>query len=211
MNSNTPMEIEGKWLVKELRSLEFKLNVLGAECIQSRVYENNLRFDTPERKLSEQWKVLRLRQDTAVRFTFKSPQKSEGGIRSNAEIEFTVGDFELSKQFLEALGYEMYFQYEKYRAVYELDGCHIMLDELPYGDFVEIEGEDSDAVVALAEKLGLNIHASSALNYAGLFDFYCQQTSSGFQNLTFAAFESVTVTPTQLGLRYADEEPTESA
>lgn len=210
MNSDTPMEIEGKWLVQELRSLEFRLNVLGAECIQPRVYENNLRFDTPNRELSGQWKVLRLRQDNNARFTFKSPQKTEGGIRSNVEIEFTVGDFEKAKQFLKALGYEMYFRYEKYRAIYMLDGCYIMLDEMPYGDFIEIEGEDSDAVVALAEKLELDIHASSALNYAGLFDYYCQQTGCGFQHLTFAAFDGVTVTPKQLGLRYADQEPRES-
>ena len=149
---NAPMEIEGKWLVENLRSIEFRLNVMGAVCSQPRVYENNLRYDTTNRALSNQGRVLRLRQDNDSRFTFKAPQNVEGGIRSNTEIEFTVGNFDLAKQFLEALGYEMFFQYEKYRAVYELDGCHIMLDELPYGDFVEIEGDDTSAVAELAQK-----------------------------------------------------------
>lgn len=201
---NTPVEIEGKWLVKDLRSIEFKLNVLGAVCIQSRVYENNLRFDTPDRVLSNDWKVLRLRQDNESRFTFKSPQKVESGIRSATEIEFTVGDFDLAQQFLEALGYEMYFQYEKYRAVYELDRCHIMLDELPYGNFVEIEGEGPDDISALAEKLELDRAAGSDLNYAGLFQHYCQQSGNELPHLTFTAFEELTVTPDELGLRYAD-------
>ena len=200
----TPVEIEGKWLVKDLRALEFKLNVLGAVLIQARVYENNLRFDTQDRTLSQQRKVLRLRQDKENRFTFKAPRKTEGGIRENTEIEFTVGDFDLAKQFLEALGYEMYFRYEKLRAVYELEGCHIMLDELPYGSFLEIEGENSAAVAALAEQLKLDVTASSPLNYARLFSYYLEQTGQSFQHLTFKNFEGVTVSPEQLGLRYAD-------
>jgi adenylate cyclase class 2 len=199
------MEIEGKWLVKDLRSIEFKLNVLGASSSQARLYENNLRYDTPDRALSQNWKVLRLRQDKEARFTFKAPQQSEGSIRTNTEIEFTVGDFGLAEQFLEALGYEMYFQYEKYRAVYELDGCHIMLDELPYGDFVEIEGSDSASIEALANKLELDISAGSALNYAGLFTYYLEQSGQAFQHLTFENFKNLTVTPDQLGLRYADQ------
>lgn len=200
-----PMEIEGKWLVKDLRAIEFKLKVLGAVCSQPRIYENNLRYDTPDRALSSQWKVLRLRRDNDVRFTFKAPQQSEGSIRSNIEIEFAVGEFDLAAQFLEALGYEMYFQYEKYRAVYELAGCHIMLDELPYGDFVEIEGEEPSLIEALALKLELDIAKGSALNYAGLFELYCLESSHSFQHLTFENFENLIVTPVQLGLQYADQ------
>lgn len=199
-----PMEIEGKWLVNDLRSIEFKLKMLGASCSQPRVYENNLRYDTPDHVLSSQWKVLRLRQDTEAHFTFKAPQESEGNIRSNIEIEFTVGDFDLAEQFLEALGYEMYFQYEKYRAVYELDGCHVMLDELPYGNFVEIEGNERSLIEALTKRLELDITAGSALNYASLFTYYLQQTGHTFEHLTFENFKNITVIPVQLGLRYAD-------
>ncbi|MEE4195620.1 MAG: class IV adenylate cyclase [Anaerolineae bacterium] len=201
-----PLEIEGKWLVKHLRSIEFRLHALGAVCIQPRLHENNLRFDTPSRELSNQWKVLRLRQDSDARFTFKAPQQVQGGIRSNIEIEFTVGDYELGKQFLEALGYEVYFQYEKFRAVYLLEDCHIMLDELPYGDFVEIEGKVYADIADLAAKLELDLAASSTMNYARLFEYYCQQSGSHLQHLTFAAFENLTVTPEQLGLRFADEQ-----
>ena len=61
---------------------------------------------------------------------------------SRTEIEFGVDDFAKAKQFLEHLGYQSILVYEKYRTTYELDHAHIMLDELPYGNFIEIEGED---------------------------------------------------------------------
>lgn len=199
-----PIETEGKWLVQDLRAVEFKLSVLGAQCIQPRTYEHNLRFDTPDRLLSSQHKVLRLREDSAARCTFKSPQRVENGIRRNQEIEFTVNDAEQARHFLEALGYQVYFVYEKYRAVYAYGGCHIMLDELPYGDFIEIEGEHPRQVLELAGQLGLNPAASSALNYASLFSFYCENSDAALQHLTFANFEGRAVLPDQLGLLYAD-------
>lgn len=51
------------------------------------------------------------------------------------EIEFTVGNFESAIQFLEALGFEPAAYYEKYRETHELNGAHVMLDELPFGSF----------------------------------------------------------------------------
>ena len=72
-------------------------------------------------------------------------QRSQRGrgwdIFSRQEIEFAVEDFETAKKFLEALGYVQIVIYEKFRTIYELKDSHIMLDELPYGEFVEIEGE----------------------------------------------------------------------
>lgn len=201
---SAPLETEGKWLVQDLPALERKIISLGAACLQQRTYENNLRFDTTGRELSSQYKVLRLRQDTQARFTFKSPHTVENGIRSNVEIEFTVGDAAAAQDFLEALGYEMYFQYEKYRAVYLLEGCQLMLDELPYGDFIEIEGDSPAVIIALAQRLGLAPATSSPLNYAGLFDSYCQRTGKSFQHLTFENFTGFSVEPADLGLVYAD-------
>jgi adenylate cyclase class IV len=48
------------------------------------------------------------------------------------------------QKIIESLGYVLQFTYEKYRTTYFIDDAYIMLDELPDGLFVEIEGNDQN-------------------------------------------------------------------
>jgi len=54
----------------------------------------------------------------------------------------------------EALGYAVYMMYEKYRTTFRLDNLEVVLDELPYGNFVEIEGLTVKAFNRLPGKWG---------------------------------------------------------
>ena len=54
--------------------------------------------------------------------------------------KFEVSSFDNAKALLEALGYRVSVMYEKYRTTYDWGGCEVTLDEMPYGDFAEIEG-----------------------------------------------------------------------
>ena len=104
--STNGVETEAKFYVRGLKKVEMRLLELKAHSIQPRVHEINLRFDNLDGNLRRDFKVLRLRKDTEAKFTFKGPsQEREGGVMSRKEIEFTVGDFESAKQFLELLGY----------------------------------------------------------------------------------------------------------
>lgn len=201
---NIPQEIEGKWLVRDLKKLEARLLALGAFCVQERCYENNLRFDTQERQISKKLNVLRLRQDDDARLTFKGKLDMDNGVGRRAEIEFSVSDFELAKQFLEALDYSVVFRYEKYRTTYVVGSNHVMLDEMPYGDFIEIEGSSGEAVRVLSEQLKLDWDARAMTSYTGLFSTYCTNTGQEIRDLTFDDFVGVTVAPQELGLRIAD-------
>ena len=62
------------------------------------------------------------------------------GIISRFEAEVNVGDFANTKLILEKLGFMVTASYEKYRSTFFLDNTEIVLDELPFGNFVEIEG-----------------------------------------------------------------------
>jgi adenylate cyclase class 2 len=126
------------------------------------VLERHPRFDLPDASLRAGRRVLRLRYDTEARLTYKGGNENTGGVLSREEIEFVVEDFEKAKKFLEALGYQQIFYYEKYRTTYELDKILVMLDELPYGNFVEIEGETEETIQALSRKLHLNWDATIA-------------------------------------------------
>jgi adenylate cyclase class 2 len=71
------------------------------------------------------------------------------------ELEVTVDDFEAAR-LLEALGYKVMLMYEKYRADYRLDGVMITLDEMPYGNFTELEGLDAASIQAVAKETDLD-------------------------------------------------------
>jgi adenylate cyclase class 2 len=197
-------ETEVKFYVNDLKRLETRLLELGARLIQPRVLETNLRFDLPDESLRSEGRVLRLRRADDVRLTYKGQSEEIEGVRSREEIEFTVGDFETARQFIEALGYVEFATYEKFRATYELAGCHIMLDELPYGDFVEIEGEGVDSIRLTATSLGLDWEAAVQSSYLGLYKRLCADRNLDPAKLTFAALEGFDITPEMLDVRPAD-------
>jgi adenylate cyclase class 2 len=198
-------ETEAKFYVRDLKRIEMRLLELKAHLILPRIHEINLRFDNPNGDLRREFKVLRLRKDAEAKFTFKGPGVEVGGALSRREIEFTVGDFESAQQFLDALGFTPIVFYEKFRATFELKGIHIMLDELPHGNFVEIEGEDISTLQQVAELLGLNWDASIKASYHALFVRAAQKHGLDEANLSFEALKSVSITAEDMSVVPADQ------
>lgn len=198
-------ETEVKFYVQDLKKIELRLLDLKAQLIQPRTHETNLRFDNASSELRNSSRVLRLRQDEKARFTFKGPSlERDDGVLSRREIEFVVENFESAKQFLEALGYETVVFYEKFRATYEINDIHIMLDELPYGEFVEIEGESVEAIHAIADLLGLHWDRTVKAGYHALFERVAGKFNLEPSQLSFAALEKVKITPEDLSIQAAD-------
>ena len=198
-------EVEAKFYVRDLARIARALQERRAQCVQPRVLEINLRYDLPDGSLKAAGQVLRLRQDAQTRLTYKGPTTHSDGILSRDEIELAVADFEQARQLLEALGYLVSARYEKYRTTYQLNGRQIMLDELPYGDFVEIEGPDEAAVRALAADLGLAMSAAIPASYLALFERLCAESGLDPGQLTFAALGELQPEPDALNVRAADE------
>jgi adenylate cyclase class 2 len=198
--SKSDRELEVKFLIPDLMALQARLEALGAQLVQPRVHEINLRFDTPDGDLTRSYRVLRLRQDTQARLTYKGPGELVDGVRARQELEFTVGDFDTAKAFLEALGYVVSVMYEKYRATYALGGVLVTLDEMPYGNFIETEGPDGASIHRTAEVLGLDWERRILDSYIVLFDRLRERLGLAFRDLSFANFESLTVTRDMLGL-----------
>ena len=198
-------EIEVKLYVRDLKKIEAGLLERKARLIQARVFERNLRFDQPDGRLRAEGRVLRLRQDAEARLTYKGASDLVDGIMSRRELEFTIGDLETARKVLLALGYVEVAVYEKYRAVYELGDCHIMLDELPYGNFVEIEGADAEAIHSTADLMGLDMEAATGDSYLGIFQRYCQKRGWSQSILTFEALRGVVFNLTDLNIQAADK------
>ena len=197
-------ELEVKFYVRDLAGVEARIRKSRAVLAQPRTHEINLRFDTPGGDLARSYRVLRLRQDTAARLTYKGPAQSQEGVRIRQEIEFTVGDFHSARKLLEALGYQIAMIYEKYRTVYDLDQVHIALDELPYGDFVEIEGPDVSSIRSANQITGLNWEATVPESYTMMFDRLRNEFNLPYHNLVFESFQGTGIDVSKLNIEPAD-------
>ena len=197
-------ELEVKFHIGDLGALEQRLQSLGAPCSQSRTYEVNLRLDTPDQALTRSLQVLRLRQDSKARLTYKGPGRDEGGVHLRREIEFVVSDFEQARSLLETLGYQVSMMYEKYRTVFELGEVHVTLDEMPFGAFAELEGPDPASIQETAMRLGLNWQARVLDSYTALFESLRGKMEFTFRDLSFENFRSLQMPLDTIGIYPAD-------
>jgi adenylate cyclase, class 2 len=188
-------ETEVKFYMPDLVNFAQRLEAAGAEVTAPRVYERNVRYENAEKSLTERGLVVRLRQDTRVRLTYKEPPPAGTSVtdlshRFEAEVE--VSDFDTMEVILGKLGYFPHLVYEKYRTTYELDGVEIVLDEMPYGGFIELEGA-ADAIESVIQKLDLQNQRRYATNYISLFENVRRNLHLDFIDLTFANFEGIDV------------------
>jgi len=197
-------ELELKFLLSYPPALETRLQALRANLVHKRVHEINLRFDTPDGALTSSSQVLRLRQDYQARITYKGPSETEGGVRKRREIEFTVGDYQAAQALLEALGYQVSLMYEKYRTSYEWERVQIVLDEMPYGTFAEIEGSTPEQIRAVSDRLNLDWSKGVLDSYTVLFDKLRAAHGFTFRDLSFANFANLQADLFILGISPAD-------
>jgi len=185
-------ETEVKIYLHDLEPIRQQLEAWGATLTHERIFERNVRYDNSDGQLTQRGIVLRLREDNAVRLTYKAPGNTVRGIVTRDELELELSDFDTMEMILEKLGYRPYMVYEKYRTTYELNGAEIMLDELPYGNFVEIEG-DVDLIEEILEQGGLQEVERREHSYTKLFEFVQHHLELNFRDLTFENFEDIDV------------------
>ena len=198
------IEKEVKFYIHDLKNIERQIINLGGVIVQPRVFESNLRFDTHKRELSASCQVLRLRQDTRARLTFKGPADPNSEVSARLEYEVEISDLATGRHILEALGYEVITIYEKYRTSYFLNEVEISLDEMPFGSFMEIEGADTQHIQAMAGKLNLKWENRSALSYLHIFSQVKERLGLSMRDLTFDNFSVLEIQPDHLQLSHAD-------
>lgn len=202
----TDTETEVKFLIINPQEYLKKLVACGAELVQERVLERNIRMDLPGMALRNAGKVLRLRQDREVHLTYKDGGQQVEGVLTRREIEFKADDFETARRFFAALGYEEVAFYEKYRRTYSLGNLLITFDEMPYGTFTEIEGDPPVLIRAAADMLLLDWSARINMSYLVMFDVFKRATGFDGAELTFAALTGMTISADTLGVKPADKE-----
>lgn len=185
-------ETEVKLYVPDLHAAATQLAAAGATLAVPRVFERNVRYEDRDNTLSSRDVVLRLRQDNRVRLTYKEGGTAQDGIVSRLEAEVEVSDFEKMQFILSRLGFAPAMIYEKYRTTYHLGDTEIVLDEMPFGNFVEIEGEHQ-AIEAVITTLGWGANTRIPASYVRLFGFLRTRMGLTFNDMTFDNFKGIII------------------
>jgi adenylate cyclase class 2 len=161
-------EIEVKIKIDNLEKVIEKLSALGAELVKGRHWEENTLYDFPSQSLLNQKCALRLRiENKKAYLTYKGPPQKSRKFKIREEYETEVKNGKQIKKILKELGLIPSFQYKKHRTNYRFKKCKICLDETSIGNFVELEGEQSQ-IVRIATSLGFQKREFIKLDYIQL-------------------------------------------
>lgn len=162
-------EIEKKYRLseEERERLRARLPDVAAAVLRGKESEENILFAGPA--IDPQTKVLRLRivGGRAI-LTYKERFRSESAISRQREDETAVANPTEMIAILDGLGYRPALVYEKRRETWSLDQqAELVIDELPFGLFAEIEG-DEQAILEAEKTLGLESTPAEMKTYPEL-------------------------------------------
>lgn len=180
-------ELELKFIVHHPGAMRHALLHIGAES-QGEVHEMNFFFENPEGTLTSSGRRLRLRRTNGALLTYKErPEHPLPGVKDMVEFETDVSDLDQMQKILERLGYKEDMVYEKYRETFNLGDVQIVLDRLPIGTFMEIEGNRS-RILSVARRLGLDPDEAIAVGYVEMIRIVCQAEGIELRKVTFDNF-----------------------
>lgn len=184
------LEIEVKFYLSDMDRIRSRIIELGAESM-GRAFETNIRFEDADKGLIQKKSLLRLRKDKTTTLTFKSePRVKDDQFKILRELEVEVNDFDTMKHILESIGLQEEQIYEKWRETLVLKDTKLCLDTMPYGNFLEIEGQKED-IKELASRIGLKWQKRILLNYLAIFDVIKQKSNLPFYDVTFSNFINI--------------------
>ena len=140
-----PIEIEKKYRLtkRQRQSIERHLREMGASSRPPEFEENTLyrggRLDIGNC-------ILRLRRVDQQRFflTFKQRLPTKSAIKHQQEEEAEIANADAMHAILTELGYGPGLVYEKRRARWNVGEAKVVIDELPFGLFMEIEASEKE-------------------------------------------------------------------
>jgi adenylate cyclase, class 2 len=184
-------EIEIKFRIDHVRTLNQRLRKSGFRLVTRRTHEINTLYDLRGQRLRKCGQLLRLRRyGSDWVLTHKAKGKSQRH-KTRAEIETKVADGAAMDAILRALGFAPTFRYEKLRAEWSDGKGHVVVDETPIGNFGEIEGPSRwiDQTAKLLQIARTNYITAT---YSELFFQWKKRTGSPAIEMTFKAIQKKT-------------------
>lgn len=181
-------EIELKFRNFDPQVIRKKLKNKGARFV-GRVFEKTIRFDTPNSNLEKIGRFLRIRTGFKNTITFK--QKIDNRkFREREEIELEISNPEKMKIILERLGFTKVLIMEKHREKWQLRETEVVIDILPMGTFLEIEGTEK-SIKEMAKNLGLVLKDKILGTYWDLWKEFSKKKNIKDRNIIFDLIKKI--------------------
>ncbi len=179
------IEIEKKYRIdkKAVVDLTAKLGELGADFSYETFEENFLHRGG---LLDGGTATLRLRKtDARTTLTYKEKVPTENDFKHQIEFETDVSDVDATESIIEKLGYKLSVIYEKHRKAWRINNVEVVLDELPFGYYMEIEGDVVD-IITVEKLLGADVFTLETRGYPRLSLKYGKPNGAGIVESRFA-------------------------
>ncbi len=166
---------------------------IGLTLHTPRHFEDNWLLDTTTQQLATKRSVLRVRSANGQGvLTYKEKAGDDAPssqFKLRIELETEIADAAEALAIFDRLGFHRFFRYQKYRAVYEANlpsgkSLHVMADETPLGDFLELEGAE-EAIAEAVNLLGLTPADYILESYIALQLRHCQQQGKPLEDMVF--------------------------
>ena len=187
-------ETEIKLRITDVPAMRKQLRTFGFVPIHRRTLEDNVLYDTPDRKLRQVRSLIRLRHYGARWvLTYKDTPDPDQHYKSRAELETEIQEPQAIRSILEVLGLQPVFRYQKYRAHYrerdparpDRPGGEVALDETPVGNFLELEGSRA-WIDRVARQLGYSRSDYTTASYGALYREECRKQGLPPGDMLFA-------------------------
>lgn len=173
-------EIEKKFRLSEeqFARLAEDLEAIGAD-FKGEKLEENLIYSG--KFLLRNSSVVRIRKTAdGATLTFKKWVPLEGDLKQHIEHETGIDDPDETAAMLKLLGLELTVVYEKKRKTWQVRDAEVVLDELPFGLYMEIEGEP--AAIREAEMiLDAEVLEHEPLTYPRLTEKFGKKNGNTFE------------------------------
>lgn len=175
------IEIEKKYRFKDKKQRDQVVSILkesGAVFVNE-VFEENFLHKGGD--LREKSAVLRVRKiaDTTI-LTYKEKVREDQDIKHRLEYETKVSDVDATEKIIQSLGFSLNVIYEKRRKTWHFEDVEVVLDELPFGHYMEIEGT-AEAIEKAEKKLGFREIEPESRGYPRLTIMYGKRVGEVYE------------------------------
>ena len=169
-------KIDNPNLIRKILKRE-KMHFIG------KAFEKTFRFDTTDKNLEQRGQFLRVRTGFKNVITFKRKIENKK-FKEREEIELEISNPEKMMMILENLGFTKILIMEKYREKWRSDDIEIVIDRLPMGMFIEIEGEEK-VIKEMVKTLGFDFKDRITGTYWDLWREFSKKENIKDENIIF--------------------------
>ncbi len=164
MMDKKSIETEYKFFIADKKEVIGKLNAIK-KADYMHLFQKTSMYDNKERLMQKtdgriRVRVLKIGKEIKKSLSYKKPLSSKNGAKREIEYEIFFSDNDQNiEKIINKMGFNLASSYERYQSLWVFNDSKITLDEYPFANVLEIEG-DYNKIIKIVNRLELNIEKS---------------------------------------------------